>query len=43
MHGHISQAGAWEFDRMSGQVRVTLGGDGRLKGVIKLRPFAPFG
>ncbi len=29
--------GAWEFDPMSGSGRVTLGKDGRLKGVIRIK------
>ncbi|MBZ5499353.1 MAG: hypothetical protein LAP85_23390 [Acidobacteriia bacterium] len=29
--------GAWEFDQMSGSGRVTLGRDGRLRGVIKIK------
>jgi hypothetical protein len=29
--------GAWEFDQMSGAGRVTLGRDGRLRGVIKIK------
>lgn len=29
--------GAWEFDQMSGSGRVTLGKDGRLRGVIKIK------
>ncbi|MEW6745107.1 MAG: hypothetical protein AB1486_20320 [Planctomycetota bacterium] len=29
--------GAWEYDQMSGSGRVTLGKDGRLKGVIKIK------
>jgi hypothetical protein len=28
--------GAWEFDPMSGSGRVTLGKDGRLRGVIRI-------
>jgi len=30
-------AGAWEYDQMSGSGRVTLGKDGRLKGVIRIK------
>ncbi|HTP27375.1 MAG TPA: hypothetical protein VMK12_17200 [Anaeromyxobacteraceae bacterium] len=29
--------GAWEYDQMSGAGRVTLGRDGRLKGVIRIK------
>jgi|WetSurMetagenome_2_1015567.scaffolds.fasta_scaffold46076_4 hypothetical protein len=29
--------GAWEYDPMSGSGRVTLGKDGRLRGVIKIK------
>jgi len=29
--------GAWEYDPMSGSGRVTLGKDGRLKGVFRIR------
>jgi hypothetical protein len=29
--------GAWEFDQMSGSGRVTLGKDGRLKGIIRIK------
>ena len=29
--------GAWEFDQMSGSGRVTLGKDGRLKGVLRIK------
>jgi hypothetical protein len=29
--------GAWEYDPMSGSGRVTLGKDGRLKGVIRIK------
>ena len=29
--------GAWEFDQMSGSGRVSLGKDGQLKGVIRIR------
>ena len=29
--------GAWEFDPMSGSGRVTLGKDGRLKGVLRIK------
>ena len=29
--------GAWEYDQMSGSGRVTLGKDGRLKGVIRIK------
>jgi hypothetical protein len=31
--------GTWEYDPMSGSGRVTLGKDGRLKGVIKIAEF----
>jgi hypothetical protein len=29
--------GAWEYDQVSGSGKVTLGKDGRLKGVIKIK------
>ena len=29
--------GAWEYDQMSGSGRVTLGKDGRLKGVFRIK------
>jgi hypothetical protein len=29
--------GAWEYDQLSGSGRVTLGGNGRLKGVIRIK------
>lgn len=29
--------GAWEYDPMSGSGRVTLGKDGRLKGVLRIK------
>ena len=29
--------GAWEFDQLSGTGRVTLGKDGRLKGMIRIK------
>jgi hypothetical protein len=29
--------GAWEYDQMSGSGRATLGRDGRLKGVIRIK------
>ena len=29
--------GAWEFDQVSGSGRVTLGRDGRLKGVFRIK------
>ncbi len=29
--------GAWEYDQMSGSGRVTLGKDGRLKGVLRIK------
>ena len=29
--------GAWEFDPVSGSGRVTLGKDGRLKGIIRIK------
>ncbi|MFH1573147.1 MAG: hypothetical protein ABIG68_04145 [Acidobacteriota bacterium] len=29
--------GAWEFDQMSGSGRVTLGKDGRLRGIIRIK------
>jgi len=29
--------GAWEFDQVSGSGRVTLGKDGRLRGVIRIK------
>ena len=34
---HRTWEGAWEFDQMSGSGRVTLGKDGRLKGVIRIK------
>lgn len=33
----FSWEGAWEFDQMSGSGRVTLGKQGRLKGVIRIK------
>ncbi|HEY3447842.1 MAG TPA: hypothetical protein VGK67_15910 [Myxococcales bacterium] len=33
----FSWEGAWEYDQMSGSGRVTLGKDGRLKGVIRIK------
>ena len=30
-------SGAWEFDRVSGTGRVTLGQDGRLNGTLRIR------
>ena len=29
--------GAWEYDQMSGSGRVTLGKDGRLKGIFRIK------